>query len=127
MKINPKKIFGHRSYTIKELSGFLNIDKKTCLRWISDGLKIIPGCKNPILINGNDIKEFLTNRKLKKKIKLTRYQFLCMTCKGARNAKRGSIRVVGNKKSALCRVCNGNMSRLIKPYQKDYKIFITTT
>ena len=50
---------------------------------------------------------------MKKKIKLNRSQFLCLTCKKASYAKRGSIRVVGKKKLALCRVCNGKMSRII--------------
>ncbi len=113
MKINSQKIYTHRSYTIKELSDALSVDEKTCFRWIEEGMKTIPGCKKPILIKGRDIKKFLNNRKMKKKIKLNRSQFLCLTCKKASYAKRGSIRVVGKKKLALCRVCNGKMSRII--------------
>lgn len=113
MKINVQKISKHRCYTIKELSGLLNIAEKTCSRWIEEGLKIIPGRKKPILIGGGDVKEFLNNRKAKKKIILNRNQFLCMTCKKASHAKRGSIRVLEGKKTALCRVCNGRMSRII--------------
>ena len=113
MKINPQKIYTHRSYTIKELSELLSIDEKTCFRWIEEGLKIIAGCIKPILIKGSDLKEFLNNSKIRKKIPLNRNQFLCLTCKKASYAKRGSIRVVGDKKTALCRVCNGKMSRII--------------
>lgn len=112
-KINPKRICKHRSYTIKELSKLLDIDEKTCFRWIDEGLAIIPGCKKPILMRGEDIKTFLNNRKIKRKIPMKRKQFLCMACKGARYAKRGSIRVVEKKKTALCRVCNGKMSKII--------------
>lgn len=122
MKINSRKICSHRSYAIKELSDALAINEKTCFRWIEQGLKTIPGCKKPVLIKGADLKEFLHNRKLKRKIPLNRNQFLCMTCKAARYAKRGSIRVVGNKKTGLCRVCNGKMSQTVKPHQKDYVI-----
>lgn len=113
MKINPQKICKHRSYTIKELSDLLSIDEKTCFRWIEDGLRTVEGNKKPILISGSDFKEFIKNRRLKRKIPLNRKQFLCMTCKKASYAKRGSIRIVGDKKTALCRVCNGNMSRII--------------
>lgn len=113
MKINPRKICSHRSYTIKELADMLAIDEKTCFRWIEEGLKIIPECKKPILIKGADLKEFLHNRKLKRKIPLNRNQFLCLTCKAARYAKRGSIKVFDGKKNALCRVCNGKMSKII--------------
>jgi len=113
MKINPQKICKHRSYTIKELSVLLGINKKTCFRWIEAGLRMIPGCIKPILLKGGDAKEFINNRKIRKKIPLNRNQFLCMTCKKASSAKRGSIRVFGDKKTALCRVCSGKMSRII--------------
>lgn len=113
MKINPQKICKHRSYTIRELSKLLGIDKKTCFRWIDEGLSILPGCKKPILLMGCNIKEFLNNRKMRKKIKLNRNQFLCLTCKKASYAKRGSIKLMRGKKTALCRVCNGKMSRII--------------
>lgn len=115
MKINPQRISKHRSYTIKEICVLLCLDEKTCFRWIEAGLKTIDGCKKPILISGESLKEFIKNRRLKKKIKVSRYQFLCMTCKAASYAKRGSIKYVGDKKTALCRVCNGKMSRIIKP------------
>jgi hypothetical protein len=122
MKINPQKIGKHRSYTIKELFELFGITSRTCSRWIEKGLKTIDGCKKPILISGNDLKEFRRNMKLKKKITLNRNQFLCMTCKKASYAKRGSIEIKGVNKIALCRVCNGKMNRIIKPYQKDYTI-----
>jgi hypothetical protein len=113
MKTNPRKICSHISYTIEELSKISGRCEKTFSRWIEDGLKTVPGCNKPFLISGRDIKEFLRNRKLKRKIPLNRSQFLCLTCKAARFAKRGSIRVVNGKKIALCRVCNGKMSRII--------------
>jgi len=113
MKTNPRKICSHRSYSIEELSEALGICEKTLSRWIEQGLKTIPGCKKPILINGRDVREFMKNKKLKRKIPLNRNQFLCLACKAARYAKRGSTKVVGNKKTAVCRVCNGKMSRII--------------
>lgn len=121
-KINLQKINKHRSYTIKEIMELLGVVSKTCSRWLENGLPIISGGKHPILIKGSELKEFLHNRKLKKKIPTNRNQFLCMTCKAARYAKRGSIGVNGNNKTALCRVCNGKMSKTFKPYQTDYMI-----
>ena len=118
-KINYRKICIHRTYSVKEIAELLHIVEKTCFRWIDDGLRTIPEGKKPILIKGNDLKEFLMNRKLKKKKKLNRNQFFCMTCKDARYAKRGSIGVNGNNKTALCRVCNGKMNKKFKLYQKD--------
>jgi len=118
VKINPKGIFSHRSYTTEELSVLLSKDKKTLLRWIDKGLKTIPESKKPILIMGSDLKEFLRKKKSKRKMKLNRNQFYCLSCKQAVYAKRGSIEKLSNRKIALCRVCNGRTSRIIKPYQK---------
>lgn len=121
-RVNRKPISKHMSYTIKELVVILDINEKTFLRWIDSGLKIIPGCKKPILILGSELKEFLKNKDLKKKVKLKRNQFYCFKCKIACYAKRGSVKEASGRKTGICRVCSGKMSRIIKPHQKDYKI-----
>ena len=118
LKINPKGIFGHRSYTIEELSLHLSMNQKTLLRWIDAGLETIPESKKPILIMGSDLKEFLRKKNTKKKVRLNRNQFYCLSCKRAVLAKRGSIDQSSNRKIALCSVCSGRISRIIKPYQK---------
>lgn len=110
------------SYTIKEISDCLKINQKTPLRWIEKGLPIVPGGKKPIIILGSDIKNFLRKKDSKKKIKLKRNEFYCFTCKAARNAKRGSIKKLKNRKTAVCSVCNGKMSRTNQLSQKDYLI-----
>ena len=101
------------SYTIKEMSDCLGINEKTCLRWITNGLPVIPNSKKPILMLGSEIKIFLRNKDSKKKIELKRNEFYCLTCKSARSAKRGSIKRLAKYKTALCRACNGKMSRTI--------------
>jgi hypothetical protein len=112
-RIDRQKIYGSMSYTIKEMADCLNVSEKTCLRWITSGLPIVPGGKKPILMLGSDIKDFLRTKDSKKKIKLKRSEFYCLTCKAARNAKRGSIVKKTNQKTGVCRVCNGKMSRTI--------------
>jgi hypothetical protein len=121
-KINIKLISAHMSYTILELSGQMRVNPKTVRRWIDDGLKIIPGSENRILVMGCDAKNFLSAKRLKRKIKLNRNQFRCFRCRAARYAKRGSITIVGNQKKAICRVCNGKMCRTIKSSQRYYQI-----
>lgn len=101
------------SYTIKEMVDCLNVSEKTCLRWIASGLPIVPGGKKPILMLGSEIKVFLKEKDSKKKIKLKRSEFYCLTCKAARSAKRGSITRKKNQKTGVCRVCSGKMSRTI--------------
>jgi hypothetical protein len=110
------------SYTILELSGQMRVNPKTVRRWIDDGLPIVPGSESRILLMGHEVKVFLRNKRLKRKIELNRSQFCCFRCKAARYAKRGSITIVGNQKKAICRVCNGKMCRTIKSGQRYYQI-----
>lgn len=112
-RINRQKICGSMSYTIKELSDGSGVCQKTCLRWIEEGLPIIPGSKKPILMLGSEIKDFLKKKDSKKKITLKRNEYYCLTCKASRTAKRGSIRRLKRQKKAICRVCSGKMCRTI--------------
>jgi hypothetical protein len=121
MQKTAPKVHKHRSYTIKELSMLLHRNEKTCSRWIEQGLKTVSD-KKPFLILGGDLTEFLRNRKTMKKILVGRNQFLCFGCKAGRYAKRGSIVKTATRKTGLCRVCNGKMSKTIKPHQNDYMI-----
>jgi hypothetical protein len=122
-RVNPQKISNNITYTIKELMVHLCLNQKTFLRWIDNGLKVVPGGKNPILILGADLKEFLRHKNLKnKRGKLKENEFNCLTCKHARRAKRGSITQKRNVKKAVCSVCNGKMCRTFKLEQKDYPI-----
>ena len=91
----------------------MNVSEKTCLRWIANGLPIVHGGKRPILMLGSDIKDFLRSKDSKKKIKLKRSEFYCLTCKAARTAKRGTIKKLAKQKIGICRVCSGKMSRTI--------------
>jgi hypothetical protein len=128
-KINYQGVSKHMPYKIKELPEILHVDKKTIRRWITEkGLKTVPGSKHPILIRGSDLKQFLRDKdSKKKKIKLERHEFNCLHCKAARRAKRGSIKELNNRKTGLCSVCNGKMSRTFKLGQKDYRILSPPT
>lgn len=120
-KINPKGIHKHMSYTISELTSILGVNEKTIARWMDSGLKPVSGGAKPFLIYGSDLQAFLKNKDERRKAKLKRNEFYCFSCKHPRRAKRGSKSVVSDKKKALCVVCNGKMSRTIKPSQKYYE------
>lgn len=112
------------NYTIKELCAALVIkgkpvSEKTIFRWIDLGLEIVARDKKQILIMGSAVKEFLRKKDAKKKVKLKRCEFYCLTCKAARTAKRGTIRRLKNRKTGECRVCRGKLSRTFQPSQKD--------
>ncbi|MHB8913441.1 MAG: helix-turn-helix domain-containing protein [Minisyncoccota bacterium] len=117
-RINRTGISKHMSYTIRELVAILGVNEKTVLRWISNGLPTVEGGKKPIYIMGGDLHEFLKTKDAKKKVRLSRNEFYCLTCKAPRLAQRGSTKILYDRKVATCRVCSGKMSRTIKPYQK---------
>jgi len=124
-RFNPQIISGHLSYTIKEITAMLDVNKKTVFRWIDEGLVTVPGQKKPILILGSDLKTFIRQKNSKKKVTLKRHEFYCLKCKVPRRAKRGTISRSGDEKRGECVVCSGNMSRKIKPYRTDYHISST--
>ncbi len=121
-RFNPQIIHGHVSYTIRELAEVFEINQKTCLRWIAEGLETVPGQKKPILILGSELKKFINHKNSKKKVQLERHEFYCFRCKAPRRAKRGTITKSGDTKRAECSVCNAKMTRKIKPHRKDYHI-----
>lgn len=121
MKINLKGVHKHRSYTVAELTGILDINEKTISRWMDSGLKPVAGCEKPFLFNGSDLQVFVKSKNEKRKATLKRSEFYCFGCKRPRRAKRGSKKVAGDKEKALCAVCSGKMSRTIKPSQKYYQ------
>ena len=110
-RINRKGVSKHMSYILKELTGRLDVGEKTILRWIDKGLLTVPGGKKPILILGDDLIEFL-KKKDAKKGKLKRNEFFCFACKGPRLAKKGSIKVLSDRKTGDCRDCGAKMSKL---------------
>jgi transposase-like protein len=126
-RIDRRGINKHMSYSVKELCDILDVDEKTIQRWMENGLKPIAEHKKPLLFHGSEVKEFLKNKDAKKKVPLKRGEFYCLSCKAARRAKRGSIVVLEGRKTAMCSVCSGKMSRIFKPYRNDYKITLFPT
>jgi len=124
-RFNPQIISRHLSYTLPEIAAKLGVSHKTIFRWIDEGLVTVPGKKKPILIHGTELKAFINARNSKKKVTMKRHEFYCFRCKVPRRAKRGTISQSGGEKRGECVVCNGKMSRKIKPYRKDYHISST--
>lgn len=117
-RIDCRGVNKYMSYTTEELQRLLHVSKKTTYRWMEKGLKTVSGSKKPFLIRGSDLKEFHKDKDSEKKFKLKRNEFNCLKCKAPRRAKRGSIETFNDRKTGICSVCNGKMSRTITPYQK---------
>ncbi len=107
------------SYTAQEAAALGHVNEKTIFRWMDNGLEAVP-CGKPFLFLGSALQDFLRKKHSKGTFTLKKNEFPCFTCKAPRRAKKGSIRKFKDKKTALCSVCNGKMSRTIQSDQKYY-------
>ena len=129
-KYNPHLIISKRSYSLGEIVFLLDINRKTCHRWIKDeGLKTIEKNVNPLLVMGVDLIDFLQRKRAKSKAVLKDDEFFCMKCHGPVKAKIGSEIIVKTgkkigknnleqfKKIGVCEVCETKMNKFLKVYQ----------
>jgi hypothetical protein len=90
MNYNPRLIKGQHSYSVEEIASLFGINKKTCFRWLQEGLEPIEQNTKPLLIWGNDLRTFLIRKKKEKKVTLGSKEFYCMKCKCAVRATVGT-------------------------------------
>ena len=78
------------SYTVEDTSRLYKIHKNTVYDWLKIGLKSIDN-KEPRLIHGTDLKNFLSKQNNKNK-KATQFnEFYCFHCKQAHNVYKNSV------------------------------------
>lgn len=123
---NLNKITSKRSYNITEMAELLNINRKTCQRWIKDdGLRVIDAFESPILVMGADLIDFIKKKRQKRKILLKDDEFFCAKCHKAAIAKAGSEQIVKTgkrigkdnheqlKKTGLCECCGTKLNKFL--------------
>ena len=114
------------------MASLLNIDRKTCSRWIRDeGLKVIEENTNPLLVMGIDLEEFIKKKRAKNQFILKENEFLCFKCHKAVKSKIGSERTIKTgkrigkdnqeqfKKTGNCEVCGTEINKYLGVSQKD--------
>ena len=79
-----------KSYSIKEIACLLSVHQRTCLRWLTLGLKPIVSGRKPTLVMGKDLKEYLLAERSVNKIKLGENEYYCLKCKCSTVAKDGT-------------------------------------
>ncbi len=87
MKYNLSKIRAKTAYSLKEVSSLLEVNRKTILRWLKEGLLLLDVNKKPRLIMGYDLKAFIRAKRKAKQVKLQFDEFYCLTCKKAVKSK----------------------------------------
>lgn len=123
-KYNIRLIKSRRSYSMTQISSLLNIDRKTCHRWLKkEGLRLIEQNVNPILVMGSDLIDFLKKKRAERRVILSDGQFYCLKCHKSVGAKAGSKKTIKTgkkigknnsdqyKKTGVCEVCNTRVNR----------------
>lgn len=128
---NISKIKSRKSYNINEMASLLEIDRKTCSRWIKyEGLKVIEENVSSLII-GSDLIDFIIKMRAKNKIPLKENEFYCLKCHKAVIPKIGSERIVKTgkrigrenleqfKKTGNCEVCETEINKYLGVSRKD--------
>lgn len=125
MTYNLSKIRVKTAYSTKEVSELLEVNRKTVLRWLKEGLLLLDPSKKPHYIMGYDLKAFLRAKRKAKRVKLELDEFYCLSCRKAVKAKRGTQRIEKTGKRigkedreqemicAKCKECNCNVARFL--------------
>jgi len=123
-RYKTKLIRQRRSYTLEEIAKLQNKGKRTCFRWIEEGLSVVEIDAKPLLVMGYELKRFLEEKQKKNKAPMEKDEYYCLRCKKPAKARLGSeqINPTGKKigkdnreqmmKTGLCNVCNGKLYRL---------------
>ncbi len=125
MKYNLSKIRSKSAYAPKEASTLLEVNRKTILRWVKEGLPLLDPRQKPSLIMGNDLKVFIKAKREASRVKLKPNEYYCLTCRGAVESKPHTQRVEKTGKKigklgrdqeilyAKCKECGGKIARLL--------------
>ena len=111
------------------MASLLDIDRKTCSRWIKEGLRVIEKDVSPLLIMGSDLEDFIRKKREKRKIPLKDNELFCMKCHKAVKAKVGSEKIIKTgkrigkdnleqfKKIGICEVCGTDINKFLSVCQ----------
>ncbi len=120
------KIKRRHFYDINEIVGDLGIGRKTVQRWMKEGLKPILPNKKPLLFDGQVLYDFLKGRRIDRKTPLKDDELYCFSCRKGVRTRDGTDRIektgkrIGRhnleqyRKTGLCELCDGKISRLLK-------------
>lgn len=118
-------IRARRSYTVQEIATLLDVDKRTCFRWVDIGLEVIEKNTKPLLVMGYELKRFIGEKQKKYKLKLKIDEYYCFSCRKAVKAKPMSEQMIKTGKIigkqnrelfmriGLCEHCNTKINRLV--------------
>ncbi|MDH5731735.1 MAG: helix-turn-helix domain-containing protein [Gammaproteobacteria bacterium] len=114
-RINPNLVKIHRNYTVEEIASVLAVHKNTVREWIKKGLQVID-CKRPVLIHGNELRQYLKDSQRRRKRTCKPDELFCLRCKTPQQpiGKMLDYEPMTETKGrliGLCSSCEGVMNR----------------
>ena len=127
---NLRLIKSKKSYSTQELADLLGTHPQTVRDWHRAGLKPIDSDSTYILFVGSDVKDYLKNMMLSRRVKLKQNEFYCFGCKKASTSNITECvsqnRFVGKGKVSIaykgvCDTCGVKLTKFssINPNQLD--------
>lgn len=120
--LNLRLIKQRESYSLKQISELLNVHIRTVQAWKQEGLPTI-NQEKPYLVMGYDLKEFLSKKFAKRRIKLQSNKFFCTKCREAVRSTENQVWLQTSGKSigkqgfkelvikGICEFCNSKLNR----------------
>ena len=108
-KIDARRIKIHRSYTISEAAERLGVHKNTVQHWLKSGLPHIREPR-PVLILGQDLKHFLSDRRQKARKPCPVGHLFCLKCREPRRPAAQMldyepITLTSGNLRGICEIC----------------------
>ncbi len=115
-KARLSRIKSFRTYTIDEAAEVTDVSPRTIRNWAADGLRILDN-ERPALVRGDDLRDFIKEKRQNRKIKTAPDEFYCVRCRRPRHAAGGIADCIfkGTRVTltALCEVCETVMTKPI--------------
>lgn len=105
-----------RCYTLEEAAEASGVSPRTIRNWAADGLHVM-NAERPALIRGDDLRNFIKEKRENRRTKTTPDTFYCVGCRELRKAAGGfaDCTVKANRVTltALCETCGAIVSKPI--------------
>ncbi|MDQ7069286.1 MAG: helix-turn-helix domain-containing protein [Rhodobacterales bacterium] len=116
-RIKANRIKKNLTYTITEAADELEVSTATIRNWGKRGLPIQTE-QRPYLIFGEDLREFIAQRRASKKFSLQDGELSCFTCNAGRRPLNDAVVYVPQtaktgRLSGVCGTCGGKCARII--------------
>jgi len=120
---NPMLAKIHRSYSVEDTSRLFNVHKNTVRQWLKHGLKPIDD-QRPTLIRGDEIRRFLSERRVQAKRACGPGRIYCLPCRGPKVPAGNMAECVATGDTAgtlqgICPDCNRMIYRRVNPQKLD--------